>query len=314
MLHTEKRTDFISLCYSDFNVKKIISIIFISSFMHANGLYFNKYDYFFNLDSVEVEKQQSVMAEPARYPARPMLYSLVLPGAGQIYNESPWWKSALFAGVEITGIALWWNWKSQAEDIQKEYEAYARSHWSLSDWYTNTRLIFPDSYTTMFSGTHKIILKAEDTYYTSAYLDSLWGIYGSNLEYIQDRDFYENIGKYDQFVGGWDDCYAEDGNTQQWWEEEKSVGDSTETIKLTPNKNHYRDLRFDSNTLKDYSKYAISAIMFNHVISGLEAVWSSSQKSRRDPQDSEQYESDVGLLYNRQSATGIGGIYISLKW
>ncbi len=69
MLHTEKRTDFISLCYSDFNVKKIISIIFISSFMHANGLYFNKYDYFFNLDSVEVEKQQSAVAEPARYPA-----------------------------------------------------------------------------------------------------------------------------------------------------------------------------------------------------------------------------------------------------
>ncbi len=293
-------------------MKHIIAIIFLASFCYGGGLYFDEYAYEFNPDSTEVETDVPIlMNNPVHYPARPMLYSLVLPGAGQIYNKSPWWKTAVFAGVEITGIALWWSWKSKAEDIQTEYEAYARSHWALSDWYTNTRLIFPDSYATMFSGTHKITLKTDDGYFTSAFLDSLYGIYGADLEYIRDRDFYENIGKYDQFVGGWDDCYDENGN-KIWFEEEKSVGDSTESIKLTPNKNYYRDLRFDSNTLKDYSKYAISAIMFNHVISGLEAVWSSAQ-SRKEP-DKKEYESDIGLLYNKETSSGIGGIYLSVKW
>lgn len=294
-------------------MKHYITILLFTSLSQAGGLYFDNYSFRLNPDSVEIEPEAAnVIHDPVHYPARPMLYSLVLPGAGQIYNQSPWWKTAVFAGVEVTGIALWWSWKSKAEDIQSDYEAYARSHWALSDWYTNTRLIFPDSYSTMFSGTHKIILKTDDGYFTSAFIDSLYGIYGADLKYIRDRDFYENIGKYDQFVGGWDDCYDENGN-KIWFEEEKSVGDSTESIKLTPNKNYYRDLRFDSNTLKDYSKYAISAIMFNHVISGLEAVWSSSRGKNEVP-EKEKMQSDIGLLYNRESPTGIGGIYVSVKW
>ncbi|MBT3216311.1 MAG: hypothetical protein HOD97_04785 [Candidatus Marinimicrobia bacterium] len=294
-------------------MKYIMSIFLFVSLCQPEGLYFDNYSYRLNPDSVEiVEEKENTSIQPIHYPARPMLYSLILPGAGQVYNKSPWWKSALFAGVEVTGIAMWWNWKSRAEDIRLEYEAYADENWTLSDWYTNTRLIFPDTYSTMFAGTHKITLKTDDGYFSSAFLDSLWGLYGSDIQYIRDRNFYENIGKYDQFVGGWDDCYDEDGN-QIWFEEAKSVGDSTEYIKLTPKKNYYRDLRFDSNTLLDYSKYAISALMFNHVISGLEAVWSSSA-GKKEESDNDEIQSDIGLLYNRKSPAGIGGIYVSFKW
>lgn len=258
-------------------------------------------------DSLVPQKE----AAPIKYPARPMLYSLVIPGAGQVYNKSPLWKTALFAGIEIAGISAWWNWKSKAEDIRLEYELFGTDHWLLSNWYINTPLIFPDNYPEMFSGTHKIMLIAGGEYFSSEFLDSLWGVYGdwSQIDFIRDRDFYENIGKYDQFVGGWDDGYDESGN-QLWYEEEKDVGDSTEVIKLTSNKDHYRDLRFDSNTLLDYSKYAISAIMFNHVISALEAVWSSQQIAREE----NEVQTKIGLLYDRQSKTGVGGVYFSIRW
>lgn len=305
-------------------MKTIIPVIIAFSVLFGNGLY--NYDSRFIpagnsfavdllfQDKIELPDSlvKQVEPQPIQYPARPMLYSLVLPGAGQYYNKSPLWKSALFAGMELAGLAAWWSWKSKAEDIRLEYEQFGTDHWSLSDWYTNTQLIFPDNYSSMFSGTHKIMLIAGDEYFSSEFLDSLWGVYGdwSQIDFIRDRDFFENIGKYDQFVGGWDDCY--DGSTQLWYEEEKDVGDSTEVIKLTPNKDHYRDLRFDSNTLLDYSKYAISAVMFNHVFSALEAVWWSQRISAR--KNEEDIETDVGLLYNRHSNMGVGGIYFSVRW
>ena len=39
----------------------------------------------------------------------------------------------------------------------------------------------------------------------------------SNIKVIRDRDFYENIGKYDQFVGGWDDPYDDPFDQKGKW-------------------------------------------------------------------------------------------------
>ena len=47
----------------------------------------------------------------------------------------------------------------------------------------------------------------------SGYLDS------DDLSMVKDRHYYENIGKYDQFVGGWSDV------STSWYWEEKDVGD-----------------------------------------------------------------------------------------
>mgnify|MGYP007027746054 CR=1 FL=1 len=44
------------------------------------------------------------------------------------------------------------------------------------------------------------------------------------------------------------------------------------------NKNYYRDLRHESNQLKHYSRYAVTTIMFNHIISGLDAFIVSNKK------------------------------------
>ena len=42
-----------------------------------------------------------IIEEPSiNYPGKPLIMSLVLPGAGQYYNKSPMWKTASFLGVE----------------------------------------------------------------------------------------------------------------------------------------------------------------------------------------------------------------------
>jgi len=267
-----------------------------------------------------VEQEDSLVV----YPARPMLYSLILPGVGQWYNKSPAWKIGLFAGIEVASIFSGLQWRKKAEDIRLKYEIFADQNWDLETWVFNTLNTplgnYPDVH---INGTHKLILvltgSLAEQYGNYVSSDSLennahW-VYTGEVNVLRDRDFYENIGKYDQFVGGWTDCYDPSDiqyTFPQWFEVEKDVGDSTEIIISTPNKENYVNQRGRSNDYLNMAKYAVSAVMFNHVISALEAVWSTQIRNR--PKKERKVQTNVGLLYNQHAKYGVGGIAVSLHW
>ena len=54
--------------------------------------------------------------------------------------------------------------------------------------------------------------------------------------------------------------------------------------------------------------YAASAIMFNHVISALEAVWTSTRQSRKN----KSVETSAKLIYDKHAQYGISGISFSV--
>jgi len=126
---------------------------------------------------------------------------------------------------------------------------------------------------------------------------------------IRDRDFYENVGKYNQFVGGWDDILDESGNVA-FKITAKSVGDSTEWLVMTVNRDTYLDLRQDHNQYLQYAGYAVSAIMFNHVLSAIDAVWETSRRAKRP----DKVEASLKPIFSPSSKFGIGGFSLSLKW
>ena len=250
------------------------------------------------------------------YPAKPMLYSLILPGLGQYKNGDPLWKSAIFIGVEAASIVGMLQWNKQAEDIRKQYELFGDNHWSIINWVENT-LLNPVTGLIQYEdfkldGTHKLELHLSgslaEAFGEFVSSDSLvthpeW-IYSDELSIFQDQHFYENIGKYDQFVGGWDDAF-------EWYIVEKTVEDTIEIILMTPYKNDYNNERDKSNQYLKLANYAVSAIMFNHVISGIEAVLTNQRKARSK---AEQSKTDVGLYYDPRNKYGIGGISVSYKW
>ena len=267
--------------------------------------------------ALEIVKQEDSLVV---YPARPMLYSLILPGVGQWYNKSPAWKIGLFAGIEAASIFSRLQWRKKAEDIRLKYEIFADQNWDLETWVSNTLNTplgnYPDVH---INGTHKLILvltgSLAEQYGNYVPSDSLennahW-VYTGEVNVLRDRDFYENIGKYDQFVGGWIDCYGPENN-QLWFEVEKDVGDSTEIIISTLNKEDYVGQRARSNVYLNMAKYAVSAVMFNHVISALEAVWSTQIRNR--PKKEQKVQTNVGLLYDQHAKYGVGGIAVSLHW
>ena len=311
-------------------MRYLLIIFTVTSYLSANNLYnldsrfhpvLSTSFFFLDQDSLPaatemVEPEDSLVV----YPARPMLYSLILPGAGQWYNKSPAWKIGLFAGIEAASIFSGLQWKKKAEDIRLQYEIFADQNWDLETWVFNTLNTPIGNYADVhINGTHKLILvlsgSLAEQYGTYVSSDSLennahW-VYSNEVSVLRDRDFYENIGKYDQFVGGWIDCYGL-ANNQLWFEVEKDVGDSTEIIISTPNKENYVNQRGRSNDYLNMAKYAVSAVMFNHVISALEAVWSTQIRNRTKKE--RKVQTNVGLLYNQHAKYGVGGIAVSLHW
>jgi len=307
--------------YSGFRKIATLVIFLLGNFLLADGLF--HYDerftsaihanfmQTFNSQDVADDNAEQAPEEIISFPARPMLMSLLLPGLGQFYNKAPWWKTTLFAGIEVAGFVGWWSLNKKADDIQLEYEEFANVHWSVKDWVANSSamneyLFDSDTSYSVYTSTHAIMLMdSSGNFMSSAVLTNIG--YDPFIHPVRDRDFFENIGKYDQFVGGWDDAYI--NGVANWIETEKQVGDSTEIILMTDNKSEYLDLRNENNDLLKIAGYATTVIMFNHVLSAIEAVYSAQSNARKRSTDA-----NVGLLFDRRSNYGIGGIEISVRF
>ena len=266
------------------------------------------------------------LANQVHYPGKPLIMSLVLPGAGQFYNQSPLWKTASFVGVELVSIFAWNYFQKEAEKRRDEYQNFADLNWTLDNWVTN-RFNYPDQEQidgriwssfpalTKLSGTHdlKLIISgdlANDLNLTRVSSDSLdihpeW-FYSGDIVVVRDRHFYENIGKYDQFVGGWNDA------RENWYWEEKDVGDSTEIVIKTPMKQKYIEDRYDSNQMLNAAKYSVTVLMFNHVLSGIESIWGSQKKGKERNAQQTRIDSKINLVYNPQNPLGVGGLKFSV--
>ena len=276
-----------------------------------------------SVKNIELTDSNSVVIKKNNYPGKPLIMSLILPGTGQYYNKSPMWKTLSFMGVEITSLILWKSFKDKAETLKDDYEEYADNHWSLNNWINNrfnpTLVQHKSVSWTNFpalnklTGTHHLNISitgdlANDLNLTYVSSDSLeihpdW-LESGDIQVSRDRHFYENIGKYDQFLGGWSDANSE------WYWEEKDVGDSTEIIIKTPLKADYIEQRYLSNQMLNMAKYSITVIMFNHVFSGIESVWSNQKKARSN----NEIDTDVSLIYNPTNRTGIGGLSFTITF
>lgn len=263
----------------DFNLRKIIIILIILSAIifgedllkNFDNRFATKVDFYNTIysDSLDINSKQSIL--------KPMIASLVIPGFGQYINRSPWWKTALFAGVEVAGIAGYISWTNKADEITKEYENWADEYWDMKRWVNDSAILlsdiksngYPNVNDVRIDGSHHITIIINGKYESSDIL-----LENPNIEYVElrDWDFYEGIGKYDQFVAGWDDAKSN-------WEiiQKKIKNGEDELIVMTPNKQHYLNLRNDSNILYKNAKFAASALLFNHIFSALDALWNANK-------------------------------------
>lgn len=64
------------------------------------------------------------------------LSSLIIPGSGQVKNNT-WWKAGLFFAIEATSVYLFVDYRNSARIGERGFEKYANRNWSVvqySDW------------------------------------------------------------------------------------------------------------------------------------------------------------------------------------
>jgi len=62
-------------------------------------------------------------------------------------------------------------------------------------------------------------------------------------------------------------------------------------------------------------KYSITALMFNHVISGIESVFTSQNNTKNQTKESmSENNYQIDLTYNPLNKFGVGGINLALQF
>ena len=183
------------------------------------------------------------------------LYSLLVPGLGEIMNGSTL-RGAFFMGIEAVGLGLYFNWNTKGKDIEKEFRQVADEKWSPENylaWRSST--ISRNS-----SITHALPCST----YVNDYLTT--GGFGDCAD-SEVQQYYELIGKYDQYVSGWTDLvYAETGNPAG-----ATQVDSVENY-LSETRLAYEIQRDDSNRFLKRASAVTGLLLVNHVISAIDAA------------------------------------------
>jgi hypothetical protein len=174
------------------------------------------------------------------------LFSAVLPGAGQVYNRS-YWSALLFLGIEVGGLYTNFKYNNDGDELTAVFEQFADLHW------------------------------AEPRYWDSLARDSGGQCSASDLGCLRDyeRDnfshflpttknqtYYENIGKYDQFNGGWDD----------------GSGDARQ--RDSANREAYTYMRLEANDNYKTATTGITVVIINHLVSALHAAYITNNFNR----------------------------------
>ena len=197
---------------------------------------------------------------------RSFLLSALVPGLGQWYAGSKK-RGLVFLGAEAALVGMWVAWKGKGNDLEQEFRAVADEHWDPLNY-----LAWRGSEKSKESSiTHSLPCSSEvvDVYIPAMQQSGSADFGGCAPSEIQ--QYYELIGKYDQYVAGWDDLkrVRRDG----------SIGNAAAPTEVDSVENfhserrlRYEDQRDESNRFLKRASTISGVILINHVLSALDAA------------------------------------------
>ncbi len=225
------------------------------------------------LQDVKAQTKQELAKESKRKSSfKAVMFSAVLPGAGQYYTES-YWKSALFAVVEIAAWSGYFVYNDKGKTRDREMKRFGDANWSEQYYWSriydkavekgnwDRAELNPDA--------NGIVPQSEidGAIDRLRYLETNGGYprFTHTLPSTKTQQYYEMIYKYlGQFGSGWtelDDWTYYDFNP--------------ETIALTPDVKKYKHLRNTSNDFYSTATSMTRIILINHLASAIDAAFST---------------------------------------
>jgi hypothetical protein len=196
--------------------------------------------------------------------------SLVVPGAGEFYAES-YWKAAAFFVVEVAAWSVAYTYDKKGDRQTDMFEGYAREHWSplkYAQWtYNNAGEINGSVGLAPYQAIATWQTDGEVNWDLLNQLErELGSWYSHSLPRFGEQQYYELIGKYQQFYQGWDDADP----TLTTYEEVTARLHAGGT-----NFTWYSGERGKANDFYNTASTAITVAVVNHILSALDAAWSA---------------------------------------
>lgn len=187
-------------------------------------------------------------------PALAGLFSLFLPGAGQYYNDN-YLATGIFVAIEaglITTAAIYNNKGNKKTD---EFQDVANAHWNVvryAEWIN----LHKNKNISINPNTQLPAQMRVNWDELNAVEEKIDG-FSHKLARYGEQQYYEMIGKYNQFAAGWDQF-------------DPAVSDNSIRTKQFLD---YAAMRGKANDYYNYASKAAIGIYLNHVASVVQAVW-----------------------------------------
>ncbi len=146
--------------------------------------------------------------------AKAAALSLLVPGAGQFYVGDKV-RAVPFFLVDVAGWAAYFGFHSQGKNREEGYRTYADQHWDAQNYFVfldtalgiTSRSDFDPTgraYNSQQQGLQRsdVFLVVDSGFIFSHHVPTRQGEDTANFN--KNFEYYESIGKYDQFFAGWD--------------------------------------------------------------------------------------------------------------
>jgi hypothetical protein len=204
--------------------------------------------------------------------------SAVVPGSGEFYSGS-YVKSALFFAVEVGAWVLAYHFDKKGDRQTDFFQGYADQHWSVVQYahYSIDNLVDPTrrAYynTAVFQGDPTAWPPWQQVNWNALNQmeREIGGFYSHTLPAYGEQQYYELIGKYPQFVSGWDAVAGPNALPPDY-----------DQIKahLPQQFLYYSEERGKANDYYASATTFVMVALVNHVVSTLDAAWSASRSNR----------------------------------
>jgi len=195
-----------------------------------------------------------------------IVLSALLPGAGEFYGES-YVKAGIFFGVEVLAWGTYIIYTLKGDNKTDEFQKYADANWTMKRYarWLNEEFgasgINPDE-------EDPVILRQQINAFES---DPQTG-FSHTLPEPGSQQYYELIGKYQNFMGGWADAE----NSSGW-----IVTSSNYFTYRTAMFSKYSIDRGDANDLYKTAKIGPIVAILNHILSAADAAWTISTYNKK---------------------------------
>lgn len=219
--------------------------------------------------------------------------SLALPGAGELYTEN-YLKAGIFFVAEATAWIFAYTYNKRGDDQTEAFELYANRHWSAvryANWSIDHRgvlnpgipgtdyesLVYPDGRVDIGDPEDRPPFDAISWSGLNT-LEREIGVgggtgYTHTLPSYAEQQYYELIGKYEQFSRGWDDANYNDPPDPNDPGSNRIRSNSRRFYE-------YAEMRAEANNQYDIASTFVSVAVLNHIVSAADAFWSATRYNK----------------------------------